>query len=202
MNIVDLLLTYLSRSSVITLIVLGWLSIYFIASFAIIISRSFSLSSWARREKASLDSMLIGAKNVRNDSILRQCTSSMNLNPKLLHVCQNIAEKNATIGLSWLSIIASTSPFIGLFGTVVSILETFSGLGQSSSASLAIIAPAISEALVATASGIFVAIPAYTFHSMIRRQGYEVVNIVNRQIDIIKAGILKKETKKEEQDNK
>lgn len=181
----------------ITIFVLGWLSFYFVIAFSILISRRISLANWERKEKASLDAMLMGAKNVRNDSILRQCASS-GANPKLLDVCAKIAEKNATIGLSWLSIIASTSPFIGLFGTVVSILETFSTLGNASSASLGVIAPAIGEALVATACGIFVAIPAYTFHSIIRRKGYQVVNVVQRQIDIIKAGILKKESVKQE----
>ncbi len=186
MSIVDLFLTYLSRSSAITLFVLGWLSIYFIVSIAIVISRSITLSVWEGHEKKSLDSLIMGAKNVRSNSILKQCAS----NGSLISVCIHLAEKKATIGLSWLSIISSTSPFIGLFGTVVSILETFSGLGQSSSASLGVIAPAISEALVATASGIFVAIPAYTFHNILRRKGYEVINVVNRQADIIKAGIL------------
>ncbi len=189
MNTVDLLITYLSRSSAITLIVLGWLSLYFIVSVSIIISRSFSMSLWIDKENNSLDSLLMGAKKVRSDSILRRCSKvSSNLN--LINVCMTLAEKKVTVGLSWLSIIASTSPFIGLFGTVVSILETFSGLGQSSSASLGVIAPAISEALVATASGIFVAIPAYTFHLILRRKGYELMNVINRQADIIKAGIL------------
>lgn len=192
MSVVDLFLTYLSKSSTITIIVLGWLSLYFILSFTILISRWFALSAWERREKLSLDSMLMGAKNVRNDSTLRQCSSTTSFNLDLLLVCEKIAQKNATIGLAWLSIIASTSPFIGLFGTVVSILETFSGLGQNSSASLGVIAPAISEALVATAGGIFVAIPAYTFHSILKRKGYEVVNVISRQIDILKSNSNKK----------
>lgn len=104
-------------------------------------------------------------------------------------------EKNATTGLSWLSVIASTSPFIGLFGTVVSILETFSGLGQASSASLGVIAPAISEALVATAAGIFVAIPAYSFHILLKRKGYEALNLIGRQADILLANAKKEEAK-------
>ncbi len=194
MNLLDLILTYLSRSSAVTLVVLGWLSLYFIVSLTILLSRYFYLSRWLSREKGSFNSMLMGAKNVRGDSILKQCSSSLNLNPKMLEVGLSLAKKNSTIGLSWLSIVSSTSPFIGLFGTVVSILETFSGLGNSSSASLGVIAPAISEALVATASGILVAIPAYTFHSIIKRKAYEVVNIVERQIDILKAGLYKKET--------
>lgn len=192
MSVVDLFLTYLSKSSVITIIVLGWLSLYFILSFTILISRWFSLAAWERREKLSLDSMLMGAKNVRNDSALRQCSSTTSFNLDLLLVCEKIAQKNATIGLAWLSIVASTSPFIGLFGTVVSILETFSKLGQNASASLGVIAPAISEALVATAGGIFVAIPAYTFHSILKRKGYEVVNVISRQIDILKSNSNKK----------
>ncbi len=189
MSIVDLVMTYISRSSMITLVVLGWLSFYFILSFSIVISRYFSLTLLENREKTSLDALLMGAKKVRSDSILRQCAKN-STNKELLKVCINLAEKRATIGLTWLSIVASTSPFIGLFGTVVSILETFSGLGQSSSASLGVIAPAISEALVATASGIFVAIPAYTFHNILRRKGYELINVINRQADMIKAGIL------------
>lgn len=200
MNIVDLFLTYLSRSSTITIIVLAWLSLYFLVSFTILISRWFSLSSWIRREKLSLDSMLMGAKNVRNDSILRQCTSQSPIHTSILCVCEKMAEKSATIGLSWLGIIASTSPFIGLFGTVVSILETFSRLGHGSSASLGVIAPAIGEALVATASGIFVAIPAYTFHSILRRKGYEITNLVSRQVDLIKANSSKKSTTKADDD--
>ena len=127
----------------------------------------------------------MGSKNVRDDSILRKCSSTAGASEKLLNVCKNVAEKNATSGLWLLSIIASTAPFIGLFGTVVSILETFSGLGQSGSASLGVIAPAISEALVATATGIFVAIPAYSANLFLRRKAYEVIVYVQREVDIL-----------------
>lgn len=185
MNTLDIILVYLSRSSIIGIIVLGWLSLYFIVSLTILISKGIQLKSWSNKEKASLDSLIMGAKNVRGDSSLKQCSSG-EFNFELMQVCIKISEKNATSGLSWLSIIASTSPFIGLFGTVVSILETFSSL-QTSSASLGVIAPAISEALVATASGIFVAIPAYTFHILLKRQAYELINVIIRQVDILKA---------------
>ena len=185
MTAIDLFLNYFSRSSVITIFVLAWLSIYFVMTFSILISKSLSLSEWINRERASLESIMMGAKNVRDDSLLRKCSSLTAPSVELLNVCKNVAEKNATSGLSWLSVIASTSPFIGLFGTVVSILETFSGLGQSSSASLGVIAPAISEALVATAAGIFVAIPAYTFHILLKRKGFEALNLIQRQADIL-----------------
>lgn len=62
--------------------------------------------------------------------------------------------------LSFLATTANTAPFIGLFGTVWGIMNSFHSIGLSKSASLATVAPGISEALVATAIGLAVAIPA------------------------------------------
>jgi len=64
-------------------------------------------------------------------------------------------------GLSLLAVIATASPFVGLFGTVWGIMNAFSAIGSQGDTSLATVAPAISEALVATALGLFTAIPAY-----------------------------------------
>jgi biopolymer transport protein TolQ len=63
-------------------------------------------------------------------------------------------------GLGFLASLASASPFIGLFGTVWGIMATFQNLGEAKSASLAVVAPGISAALIATAAGLAVAIPA------------------------------------------
>ena len=62
--------------------------------------------------------------------------------------------------LPFLATVGSTSPYIGLFGTVWGIMHSFRGLANSSQATLATVAPGISEALVATAMGLFAAIPA------------------------------------------
>ncbi len=62
--------------------------------------------------------------------------------------------------LTWLATIASTSTFVGLFGTVMGIVDAFHGLGTAGSATLRAVAPGISEALITTAAGIFVAVPA------------------------------------------
>lgn len=62
--------------------------------------------------------------------------------------------------LSFLATVGSTSPYIGLFGTVWGILTSFHALGQVQQATIAMVAPGISEALVATAIGLFAAIPA------------------------------------------
>jgi biopolymer transport protein ExbB/TolQ len=184
MTFIDLFLNYMARSSFVTVFVLSWLSLYFIATFWLLIGRYLTLSSWMSKEQDSLESMLIGNKSARADSILSKCINDKQ-DPKLLQVCRSVAEKNVTSYLVVLSVIASTAPFIGLFGTVVSILESFAELGNTNNASLNLIAPVISEALVATAAGIFVAIPAYSFHLILKRIAYNVMTCVDRQIDII-----------------
>jgi biopolymer transport protein TolQ len=62
--------------------------------------------------------------------------------------------------LTWLATIASTSPFVGLFGTVMGVIDAFHGLGTAGAATLRAVAPGISEALITTAAGLFVAVPA------------------------------------------
>ena len=67
--------------------------------------------------------------------------------------------------VSFLATTGSATPFIGLFGTVWGIMTSFQDIGQRGSASLAVVAPGISEALVATAMGLAVAIPAVIFYN-------------------------------------
>jgi biopolymer transport protein TolQ len=68
-------------------------------------------------------------------------------------------------GLSFLATTGSSAPFIGLFGTVIGIIDAFQGIGRAGSASLAVVAPGIAEALIATAIGLFAAIPATIFYN-------------------------------------
>jgi biopolymer transport protein TolQ len=63
-------------------------------------------------------------------------------------------------GLSFLATTGSSAPFVGLFGTVVGIMNSFRDIGVAGSASLAVVAPGIAEALIATAAGLAAAIPA------------------------------------------
>lgn len=172
---------FFNDSSPITYVVLVWLSLYFILSFSILFARMSYLALWKSNEKRSLERLLLGEKDIEHsDSILRKCT---NFTPSHLEIYKNLANRRSSVGLTWLSIIASTSPFIGLFGTVVSILETFGGLGSQTS--LGIIAPKISEALIATGCGILVAIPAYTFHLIIKRRAFELISIIDSEIKVL-----------------
>jgi biopolymer transport protein TolQ len=67
--------------------------------------------------------------------------------------------------IPFLATTASITPFIGLFGTVLGIMNAFQSIGQTGSTSLGVVAPGIAEALVATAAGLFAAIPAVYFYN-------------------------------------
>jgi len=72
--------------------------------------------------------------------------------------------------MSILGTIGSASPFVGLFGTVYGIIDAFARIGQEKSASLPVVAPAIGEALMATAIGLAAAIPAVVFYNLIDKR--------------------------------
>ncbi|WOE70877.1 MotA/TolQ/ExbB proton channel family protein [Hydrogenimonas thermophila] len=183
---IDIVLGYFDRSSPITFFVLGLLSFYLLLSVWVFIYRYLIVSSWLSREIDSMEQMHMGAMTVSQQSVLNSCVKkTSNPNHRMLEMCEFAATKEATKGLTILSMIASTSPFIGLFGTVVSILEAFAGLGIQKNATLSVVAPAISEALVATAAGIFVAIFAYSFHLLLKRKAYELSTVIAMQIDMI-----------------
>jgi biopolymer transport protein TolQ len=95
--------------------------------------------------------------------------------------------------LPTLATIGSTSPYVGLFGTVWGIMTSFQALGGATQASLSMVAPGISEALVATAMGLFAAIPAVVAYNRYSNEVYrlegrfedfseQLANILQRQL--------------------
>ena len=95
--------------------------------------------------------------------------------------------------LSFLATVGSTSPYVGLFGTVWGIMTSFRALGAVQQATIAMVAPGISEALIATAMGLFAAIPAVIAYNRYVNEvekivdGYETfqeefLNILHRQV--------------------
>ncbi len=97
--------------------------------------------------------------------------------------------------LTLLATTGSTGPFIGLFGTVWGIMGSFHKIGASGSASLAVVAPGISEALVATAIGLAAAIPAVVlynnFVARIRREEIDLNNFATDFLNIAKRNFFK-----------
>ncbi|WP_289020187.1 protein TolQ [Desulfobacter postgatei] len=108
----------------------------------------------------------------------------------------NVENRRLTQLISFLATAGNTAPFIGLFGTVWGIMSTFQGIGLSGSASLAVVAPGISEALVATAAGLAVAIPAVMaynyFNDRTRVLNSELQSFSSDLLNIIERDVLKK----------
>ena len=119
-----------------------------------------------RREFARLRKQ----KSIDADSIVEGAQRAMrvSLNKEIEHLETN---------LPFLATVGSTSPYIGLFGTVWGIMNSFRSLGSVQQATISMVAPGISEALIATAMGLFAAIPAVIAYN---RYSDDVGRLINR----------------------
>ena len=95
---------------------------------------------------------------------------------RAMRVALSREEERLETHLPFLATVGSTSPYIGLFGTVWGIMNSFRGLATVNQASLAVVAPGISEALIATAIGLFAAIPAVIAYNRFSAQVEVIVN--------------------------
>lgn len=182
-NIVDFYL----KSHPVTIGVLVLLALYFIVLNWVFFYRYFSLNTWLKNESASLEALLLGATRVNENSFLNNFVKSSNfISKEVLQLAQLAATKDSTKGLALLSVFASTTPFIGLFGTVVSILDTFTHIGQTTG-SMSVISTGVSDALIATAAGIFVAIFSFTYHQILKRLAYDLNTYIQMQSDALLA---------------
>jgi len=173
-----------------------------VVKFVLLILLFFSVFSWAiifykyklfksvERESEEFQSAFLKSKDMET---LYQTTRSLRLSPlanlfRAVYPLEDVdseaikrslkrveAAETAKLEryLTFLATTGSTTPFIGLFGTVWGIMDSFIGIGKMGSASLAIVAPGIAEALIATAAGLAAAVPAviaYNYYlSRVRR---------------------------------
>jgi len=102
--------------------------------------------------------------------------------------------KRLSGGQQFLASVGSTGPFVGLFGTVYGIMNSFIGIANTNTTNLAVVAPGIAEALLATGIGLFAAIPAVVIYNYFQTRiasfgtradqfGTELLNAISRQLD-------------------
>lgn len=107
---------------------------------------------------------------------------------------QSSLARRLSNGMQFLASVGSTGPFIGLFGTVYGIMNSFIGIANTNTTNLAVVAPGIAEALLATGIGLFAAIPSVVFYNYFqtrisaygnRSEGFvaELMNAISRQLD-------------------
>ncbi len=122
----------------------------------------------------------------RESTILRAVTA--------VGAVQASLAKRLSSGMTFLASLGSGGPFIGLFGTVYGIMNSFIGIANTNTTNLAVVAPGIAEALLATGLGLFAAIPAVMFYNYFqtrisaygtRSEGFvaELTNAMSRQLD-------------------
>ena len=153
--------------------------------------KSKSAESFYNNLPANLDDpMATVFKNSMN--VLLKSKRSSNLNEKMSRMLEiNIEQQMVEIEkrYTFLATVGSTAPFIGLFGTVWGIMNSFQSIAISRNTSLAIVAPGIAEALFATALGLLAAIPAVVafnkFNSDSKKYSQKLENFSKRLLSII-----------------
>ncbi len=186
------LLGMVSQATVLAQCVLLLLIVMSVASWTLMISKYFSLSAATRKALKGIDSFdqagdlraavqvlggdessplyYVAHQGVQEYNRSRDAGNDADVVVDNVRraLRQGVASELSRLqrSLSFLATTANTAPFIGLFGTVWGILHSFHAIGMMKSASIATVAPGISEALVATAVGLAVAIPATVGYNM------------------------------------
>jgi biopolymer transport protein ExbB len=173
---------------------------------------------WAKREAAAALVALNQARTLAEASTrlgngrqavprllrtaINEMQSSPNADPEgvkertswLLERVEAASSRRIGRGMGLLASIGATAPFVGLFGTVWGIMNSFIGISNANTTNLAVVAPGIAEALLATALGLFAAIPAVVVYNVFARSigGYRallgdatalVMRLVSRELD-------------------
>ncbi len=183
------ILDLVRNASVVVQVVMALLILASLTSWVMIFQRGFALSSirrqatdfesefWSGKDLGQLyveldteESDLIGLESIFASGFKEFSRSGQQDGADPDRVMQNVQramrvalvreEERLETHLPFLATVGSTSPYVGLFGTVWGIMNSFRGLATVNQASLSVVAPGISEALVATAIGLFAAIPA------------------------------------------
>src|SRR5580704_13859623 len=212
-NILDLV----GNGTPYTYAVLGILACFSILSLTIVFSKwsSFSAANSADvrfvrafRKSNSLETIGAAADSFRPSPLVKifdggYAEASRQLNSQRRLTNKEAVTRCLQIGISeqlsrfehnlnWLATIASVSPFIGLFGTVMGIVRVFNTLGSAGSTSLTSVGPGVSDALVTTGVGLIAAIPAAIFYNLFGRKlkemgdrfdnfSLEFMNMIERQ---------------------
>lgn len=167
-------------------------------------SKKYKHSSIAEVFQAGYSELVKITKVMRGSPTVKETDESLpnlemkgidNVERALNRACSAEATKLEST-LSFLATTGSASPFIGLFGTVWGIMDTFRGIGTRGSATLAVVAPGISEALIATAAGLAAAIPAVIFYNYylnkVKDMSGEMDNFASEVLNIIERYYVKK----------
>ncbi len=164
---------------------MAWLALYMLMTLWVFFYRFAAINSLCQDENRSLGMLVSGELSHPSSIKAIRGIVENGVNRELLGIWKHQILQKASRGLTLLAIVASTAPFIGLFGTVIEILEAFFQLGGGGQVSFDLVAPIISKALIATAAGILTAIPAYSFHLVLKRKLYDLGVVLQMELDLM-----------------
>jgi biopolymer transport protein ExbB len=194
---------FMSADVVVKAVMIG-LAFASLMTWTVLIAKSFELSIASAKLRSALKKiaearslaeaqMALGAKTgilpsflaaaLREARMSAGLSSDTGIKERAASSFQEIVRAEARrirIGMGVLATIGSTSPFVGLFGTVWGIMNSFIGISKSQTTNLAVVAPGIAEALLATAIGLVAAIPAVIIYNHFSRVTKSYLELVSR----------------------
>ncbi|MBI5264204.1 MAG: tonB-system energizer ExbB [Bradyrhizobium sp.] len=194
---------FLSADILVKVVMIG-LALASLATWTIFIAKTIELSNARRKLRASLKKIAearslaeaqfaLGANEGVLPSLLAAAMREARLSAGISsdsgikeRAASSFAEivraeaRRIRVGMGTLASIGATAPFIGLFGTVWGIMNSFIGISKSQTTNLAVVAPGIAEALLATAIGLVAAIPAVIIYNHFARLTKSYLELVNR----------------------
>jgi len=145
-------------------------------------ARSLTEAQFALASKDTVLSMLLAAA-LREARLSAGISSDSGIKERATSSFAEISRAEARrirLGMGLLAAIGATAPFVGLFGTVWGIMNSFIGISKAQTTNLAVVAPGIAEALLATAIGLVAAIPAVIIYNHFARQAKTYLELVAR----------------------
>lgn len=182
---------FMQADWVVKIVMMG-LALASIATWTVLVAKTRELTVLVKRQRATLavvsaaTSLKSAHETLNDDSreLTQAAAKELRLSAKTLADTEGLKERVAsclerleaasgrsiTKGTSILATIGATAPFVGLFGTVWGIMNSFIGISKAQTTNLAVVAPGIAEALLATALGLIAAIPAVVIYNHFARQ--------------------------------
>ena len=199
------ILELVSNATIVVQLVMALLVLASVVSWILVFQKAFLLASVRRMATAFEDDFwsgedlralfveldegeieVIGLESIFHAGFKEYTRSSQLYGTQAERIMQNVQramrvamareEERLEAALPFLATVGSTSPYIGLFGTVWGIMNSFRGLAMVNQATLSVVAPGISEALIATAIGLFAAIPAVIAYNRFSAQVEVIMN--------------------------
>ena len=199
------ILELVSNATIVVQLVMALLVLASVVSWILVFQKAFLLASvrrmatafeddfWSGEDLRALyveldegETEVIGLESIFHAGFKEYTRSSQLYGTQAERIMQNVQramrvamareEERLEAALPFLATVGSSSPYIGLFGTVWGIMNSFRGLAMVNQATLSVVAPGISEALIATAIGLFAAIPAVIAYNRFSAQVEVIMN--------------------------